>query len=58
MGSAFTLLGMRDHMYAGIFVVETTHFLQSLLPKADRDGLASRDFVRKHLESPGEFSTW
>ena len=57
MGSAFTLLGNEGSLYAGIFVVDNyAIFFKVFFPIVGAVMvLASRDFVRKHLENPGEF---
>ena len=57
MGSAFTLLGNEGELYAGIYVVDNyAIFFKVFLPIVGAVMvLASRDFVRKHLENPGEF---
>ena len=57
MGSAFTLLGNEGELYAGIYVVDNyAIFFKVFLPIVGAVMvLASRDFVNKHLENPGEF---
>ena len=56
-GSAFTLLGNEGSLYANIYVVDKyAIFFKVFLPIVGVVMvIASRDFVRKHLESPGEF---
>ena len=56
-GSALTLLGNEGSLYAGIYVVDKyAIFFKVFLPIVGVVMvIASREFVRKHLESPGEF---
>ncbi len=56
-GSVFTLLGNEGSLYANIYVVDKyAIFFKVFLPIVGVVMvIASRDFVRKHLESPGEF---
>lgn len=56
-GSAFTLLGNEGSLYANIYVVDKyAIFFKVFLPVVGVVMVvASRDFVKKHLENPGEF---
>ena len=56
-GSAFTLLGSEGSLYANIYVVDKyAIFFKVFLPIVGVVMIiASREFVRKCLESPGEF---
>ena len=56
-GSAFTLIGNEGSLYANIYVVDKyAIFFKVFLPIVGVVMvIASREFVKKHLESPGEF---
>ena len=56
-GSAFTLLGNEGSLYANIYVVDKyAIFFKVFLPIVGVVMvIASREFVRKHLDNPGEF---
>ena len=56
-GSAFTLLGNEGSLYANIYIVDKyAIFFKVFLPIVGVVMvIASREFVKKHLESPGEF---